>query len=426
MKTTLIAIISMGLISPMAFADGATEGYRSKAYSKFSAIKDQIDTNTANIESLTTQVQNLPTGGGTGTTPSNDAQVQSNTSAITNLTGQVQTNTGNISGNAAQIQGNTGNINSVSAEAQANTALNAAQATQIQANSASNAAQATQIQANSASNAAQDTQIQANTAAVNAATTTTQTLQGNVDALTTQVGTMQSDVNVQGTQVQSNTDGIASNTARISALESGSGTGGGTTLPPPEPAPTIDFTLYIPNATTKDFQLYANAACTTVTHDITRVDNANDSDITITETLTNGVQNCTVYNHTYKLTVDSFSVASYNDSLVNQTIVYEAPGVLLNSSMEVGKTFGFAQAGASNPMAATMQKNTILAIEPSVTVLAGTFANCLKIQSTITSSFIIPNTEQVSWHCEGIGEVKRMYMDKSANEMRTMVLRTFN
>jgi len=413
MKITIIAIIIMGLFSPMAFADDSKKGVK-KLKKQVERNTKQINTNTTNIDSLATKVNNLPTGGGgTGTDP----QVQVNTTAISNLNTQVQTNTGNISSNAAQIQGNTATITGVSAEAQANTA--------------SNAAQTAQIQANAASNAAQDTQIQTNTAAVNSVTTSSLVMQGSVDSLTSQVGTIQSDLNVQGTQVQSNSDGVAGNTARIVALENGTG-GGGTTPPPeppPEPAPTIDFTLYIPNASTKDFQFTNSGSCNTVNQTITRVDDAAGSDITIIEAPTGLIGDCPYTDTRYRLTTSSFSIMAY--SFINPVVApisftYNAPGgTILNDSMGVGKTFGFALSSVENPLSAIIQKSTILSIEPSMTVLAGTFSNCLKIQTSSVSGITTPgNIEQVSWLCEGIGEVKRMRIGLN-NSMGTMELRSF-
>ncbi len=431
MKTAMIAIVIMGLSSPLALADDSKKDYKSKAYGKIKMIKNQIDANTANIQSLTTRVDNLPVGGGgtTPTPPGADPQVQVNTTAISNLNTQVQTNTNNISSNAAQIQGNTGNINGVSAEAQANTALNAMQTTQIQANAAANAAQDTLIQNNTTTNAAQTTLIQTNATAVTDLTTNSQAMQGNVDSLTGQVGTIQSDLNVQGTQVQANTDNVANNTARITALESGGGGGG--TPPPPPPAeppatPAIDFTRYIPNAATKDFRFINNGACNTVNQTITRVDDATGSDITISETPTGLLGDCTTVNSGYRLTATHFSIMSYMDTRSNINFTYPAPGGnMLNSSMEVGKTFGFALSTTNSQMSATIQKNTILSIEPSVTVLAGTFTNCLKMLNMSSSSITFtPKVEQVSWLCEGIGEVKRLSVG-SLNEMSVMELRSF-
>jgi len=410
MKTTIIAIIIMGLFSPMAFADDSEKGEK-KLKKQIKRNTKQINTNTTNIDSLATKVNNLPTsGGGTGTDP----QVQVNTTAISNLNTQVQTNTGNISNNAAQIQGNTANITGVSAEAQANTA--------------SNAAQTAQIQANAASNAAQDTQIQSNTAAVNSVTTSSLIMQGSVDSLSTQVGTIQSDLNVQGTQVQTNSDSVAGNTARIVALENGTGGGGGT-IPPPEPAPGIDFTLYIPNASTKDFRFLNNGACNTVNQTITRVDDATGSDITINEAPTGLIGDCPFTDTRYRLTASSFSIVAYsyiNPVVAPRNFTYNAPGgTILNSSMQVGNTFGFALDTVENPLSATIQKSTILSIEPSMTVLAGTFSNCLVMQTTSSSSITTPvNIEQVSWLCEGIGEIRRMRVGLN-NVMNVMELRSF-
>lgn len=431
MKTPIIAIIIMGLASPMlAFADDSKKSYK-KAFKSIKKYSAQIDANTANIQTLQTRVDSLPSGGGGGgggTTP--DPQVQTNTTAISNLNTQVQTNTGNISNNAAQIQGNTGNINSASAEAQANTALNATQAAQIQANANRDAAQDTQIQANTATNATQDPLIQTNTTSVNNLTTTSQAIQANVDTLTNQVSTIQSDLNVQGTQVQANSDGITDNAIRITALESG---GGGTTPPPPtEPppaTPAIDFTLYIPNAATKDFRALNNGACDTVNQTITRVDDAAGSDITINEAPTGLLGDCPFTDTSYRLTASSFSIISY--SFVNQVTTpisfnYNAPGgTILNDSMEVGRTFGFAIDTVESPLSATIQKNTILSIIPSMTVLAGTFSNCLQMsissRSSITSQPVI---EEVSWLCEGIGEVRRLSAGFN-NSMSVMELRSF-
>jgi predicted nucleic acid-binding Zn-ribbon protein len=407
MRAQLILTTTLALISSTALADGYNWS-RSNIYSAVkankSAIEDldsRVQTNTNDIQSLQTQIQNLPSGGGTGTS---DPQVQTNTTAISDLntrvqtntnsigslTSQVQANTTAISNNTAQIQGNTSNINAVSAEAQVNTATNASQATQLQTN----------------------------TSSIGVLQTDVQSLQGTVDGLSSGLGTAQSDLINLTAQVQTNSNDIANNSARLDALETG-GTGGGGTTPSPS---VIDFTPYVTTMTTKDFQIINGGACTTALQQISRTDTANGADITVSETLTSGTRDCSTYEYGYKLDANSLSMVSFTNLTLGQSYTFDQPGELLTSTMEPGKSFGFAVLATTNLALATIQKNTLLGIE-SVTVPFGTFDNCLKMHSQITSS-MMNDVEQISWICgNGVGEVRRIYMDKAIGQTRTYVLR---
>jgi len=471
--TTIITILSLSLFSPLAFADDKRD-IKSKVFSKINKLKKQVKTNTYDIQALSGQIQNLPGGttpsndaqvqsnttaisnlatqvqtntntinsgtGGTPTAPSNDAQVQSNTTAISNLNSQVQSNSGsianlngqvqdnsnNISGNRTQIQGNTGNINRVSAEAQANTATNNAQTSQIQGNSDTNTAQGTLIEANRAKNLAQDTLIQGNTNAIDGLTADAQALQDSIDGLTTQVGTVQAEVNATTTQSQTNSASIVSNIDRISALENGTTAGsGGSTPNDPTPA-AISFLQYVPDVGTREFleSTSVNVACKIIRHNITRVDNPTDSNIHITETYTNGSVNCTVIDTDYTLTTTAFSVTGYNDDITNANVTYNAPGEIFTNTMHVGGTLGYAVSDLRSTAQITLQSNTVLAIE-SVSVPAGSFTSCLKIRTTLKSNIVTPNYEGVAWHCPGIGEVKRVYFDTGINSYITRELTSF-
>jgi hypothetical protein len=87
---------------------------------------------------------------------------------------------------------------------------------------------------------------------------------------------------------------------------------------------------------------------------------------------------------------------------------YTTPLVRMTSAMRVGSTWG----GASDvvvsipgtPVSQVTERSTLLGVE-DVTVPAGTFTGCLRIQverwSVAVNSF-----SQVSWHCPGTGLVK--------------------
>jgi predicted nucleic acid-binding Zn-ribbon protein len=407
MRPQLILTTALALISSTALADGYNWS-RSNIYSAVkanqSAIEDldsRVQTNTNDIQSIQTQIQNLPTGGTgtsdpqtqTNTTAINDlnTRVQTNTNSIGSLTSQVQANTSAISNNTAQIQGNTSNINAVSAEAQANTATNAGQATQLQTN----------------------------TGAIGVLQTDVQSLQVTVDSLSSGQGTTQSDLINLTAQVQTNSNEIANNSARLDALETGGTGGGGGTTPTPS---VIDFTPYVTTMTTKDFQIINGGACTTALQQISRTDTATGADIMVSETLTSGTRDCSTYEFGYKLNVNSFSMVSFTNLTLGQSYTFDQPGELLTSTMEPGKSFGFAVLATNNLALATIQKNTLLGVE-SVTVPFGTFDNCLKMHSQITSS-MMNDVEQISWICgNGVGEVRRIYMDKALGQTRTYVLR---
>lgn len=406
MRKQLILITALSLVSAYAFADDNDNNWKyTKVYSKISENESAIDdldsrvqTNTNGIQSLQTQIQNLPTGGGTGSSASDpqtqvnttaignlDTRVQANTNSIGSLTTQVQSNTTAIGNNSAQIQGNTANINGVSAEAQANTATNASQATQIQAN----------------------------TADIGGLTT----LQGSVDGLSTQVGTIQSDAVNLSAQVQTNSNDIANNSARLDTLEA-AGTGGGT--PAPTPA-GIDFTPYVTTMTSKEFTIINGGACTIARQQISRTDTASGADIVVDEVLTSGARDCTTYRYGYVMTADAFSQTSYTNLTLGQSYTFEQAGEQLTSTMETGKSFGFATLAASNRALAIIQKNTLLGIESIVIPNMGQYDNCLKMHSQITTT-MMNDVEQISWICPGVGEVQRIVMDKGISQTRTYIL----
>jgi hypothetical protein len=379
----LIMITTMTLLSSVAFADDDdkdTNWQRSTIYSAIatnttsiqnneSAIDDldsRIQTNTNNIQSLHTQLQNLPTGGGTGTA---DPQTQVNTTAISDLNTRVQTNTNTLGGLTTQVQSNT-----------------------------------TAISNNTV-------QIQANTDSIGGMQTSQQNLQFTVDNLITDLGATQTDLINLSTQVQTNS-------SRLDVLENDTTGGGGPTSSPT----TIDFTPYVTTFATKDFQIINGGACTTALQQIARTDTATGADITITETLTSGTRDCSTFVFGYTLTAETFATVSFTNLTLGQSYTFDQPGELLTSSMEPGKAFGFAVLATNNQALATIQKNTLLGIE-SVTVPFGTFDNCLKMHSQITSS-MMNDVEQISWICgNGVGEVRRIYMDRAIGQTRTYVLR---
>ena len=447
MNKIIITALTLSLTSTFAQASSSNRNH-SRVFGKIQELKTQVDANTASIQSLSDIVANLPTGGGSGggTVPAGlVAQVQSNTDAINALSTQVQSHSSTLANHAAQIQANTSNINGMSAQVQGNTTTNNAQAAQIQANSDKNAAQDTSIQANTNKNTAQDASIQANTDKNSAQDTSIQantnknaaqdaSIQANTDKnsaqdtsiqanssavnnASAQIATLQSDLNATNTQVQTNSSNIASNTNRILALESNTGGGGSTPPPPTGTTPTtIDFVPYVPPVGIKEFQetSSAAAACSIIRHEISRIDNANDSDIHITETYTNGFINCSIIDKDYKLTATALSVTTYKDHLKTNTITYDNPGHVLNDQMEVGKTFGYAASNIANLSQIDLQTSTVLGIE-NVSVPAGSFTNCLKLYTKVKSNMVIPNYEGVSWHCPNVGEVKRVYHDRNAN-----------
>jgi len=408
MRKQLTILIMLSLTSAYATADDNNWKY-SKVYSKISANESAIDdldsrvqTNTNGIQSLQTQIQNLPTGGGTGTSTPDpqtqvnttaignlDTQVQANTNSVGGLTTQVQSNTTAIGNNSAQIQGNTANINGVSAEVQANTATNASQATQIQAN----------------------------TTDIGGLNANVQTLQGTVGGLSADVGAVQSDATNLSAQVQTNSNGISSNSTRLDTLEAAS-TGGGT----PTPGPTaIDFTPYVTTMTTKEFTIINGGACTIARQQISRTDTATGADIIVDEVLTSGTRDCTTYRYGYVMTADAFSQTSYTNLTLGQSYTFEQAGEQLTSTMETGKSFGFATLAASNRALAIIQKNTLLGIESIIIPNLGQYDNCLKMHSQLTST-MMNDVEQISWVCPGVGEVQRIVMDKGISQTRTYIL----
>lgn len=398
MRLSAFLLITTGLMTGTAYADSGyykTSIYK-KVYENASNIQqnasdiDNLDsrvtTNTNSIQDLATQIQNLPTGGGTGGT-NNDAQVQANTTAINSLTTQVQTNTTNIGANTVLIQSNSSTIGSLSP------------------------------------------QVQANTAAINSLTVDLNALQASLTALTTEVNTVKADltgtqnsVNSLTTQVQSNTAAIVSNTSRIDALEASSGGstgGGGGTLPLPDI--TIDFTGYVPTVTTKEFAVSNGGACSILRQDVSKTATATGTNVGITETLTSaGGVDCSSYQYNFVQTTTNLSLVGFSNLSTGVNANLDSPGVVMTNSMSFGKVFGYASTNTLNPTQAVIQTSTMIGVEP-VTVPFGSYSNCVKLHSRISSS-VIPSAEQVSWHCLGVGEVKRIIMDTSSNSMNVYTL----
>jgi len=402
MRKQLILITTISLFSAHAIADDddKTNWSRYSIFSKITEAKaaietnaseiddldSRVQTNTNGIQSLQTQIDNLPSGGGTGTnTP--DPQTQVNTTAIGELDTRVQTNTNGLGALTTQVQSNTTAIGNNSALIQGNTAARAALASQIQANSDN----------------------------IGVLTTDLQTLQGTVTGQGTQIGTVETDLNNLSAQVQTNANDISANSARLDTLEA-AGSGGGTPIPSPTPT-VIDFNPYIPIVATKEFQIINGGACTISQQQIARTDTATGADITITETLTSGTRVCTDYSYGYVLTADALSQTSYANITLGQSYVFDQAGEILTSTMQPGSSFGFAALATSNLTLAIIQKNTLLGVE-SVSVPFGNYDNCLKMHTQITS-VMMNDIEQVSWICQGVGEVKKIVMDKGINQTRT-------
>lgn len=308
-------------------------------------------------------------------------KIEQNASAIDDLDSRVQTNTNSIQSLEEQVKnlptggGGTGGTDP-------------------------------QVQANTTAINNLDTQVQTNTSAIATNSSSIQNNTTNQNSLANQVSSVQAELGTVNTQVQTNTSDIVSNTSRIVALENSG-------ITPPE---VIDFSLYVTTMITKQFQMTNGGACNIVRQDISRTDTATGTNIDIVETLTNGIQNCTIYNYGYVKTATSFDLVSYSNTTLGSNAIFDRPGTVLNSGMGIGKSFGFAITNTTNQIQSVIQKNTLLAIE-SVTVPFGTYDNCLKIHSQLTSN-IMANVEQVSWVCQGVGEVKRIFMDRGINIMR--------
>ncbi len=314
-------------------------------------------------------------------------QVNQNSEKITNLSEQVQQISNNTGGDTTtggmqqQVQTNTSNINNL------NTTVNNL---------------STQVQSNNTGISNLNSQLQTATTTLNAQSVQ---IQNNSNSNTN-----------QDSQLLTNITNIFNNSNRITNLENASN-GGGTTVP------TIDFLSYIPAAGTKEFQEISNSSssCTIVRHYITRTDNAVDSDIHVKESVTNGLYDCATYDFDYKLTAMSLSLVTYKDHSISAAINFDSPGEVLKVSMEEGRSFGFASTNINNAAQVAMQKSTILGVE-SVNVPAGAYTNCLKIETKLKSNFMMPNFERVSWHCPGVGEVKRVYYDADADNYISRLL----
>lgn len=310
------------------------------------------------------------------------------------------------------IEKNTGDINLLTGQVTQNTADIQELTTQIQNIPTGTLTLGAQVQANTDAITSANAQILSNTGAITSLNIDVQSLSTNLTTTTAQVTTNTNDISTLSNAVAVNNSLINNNAAKITLLENSGGGGTGAT--------TYNHSIYTTRSGTKEYQLSGGTGtCNLVRQSITSNAATGGTQIIINETLTDGVQDCSVTTYEYLANNTGLFLVSQTDQ-ANNTISFDAAGEILTAAMEIGKSFGFAIVSTTNPGVGLIRKNTLLDVV-DITLPIGTFSNCLKMHSQIASS-LSGNVDQVSWWCGGLGEVKRTYFDQASGQLVVMEL----
>ena len=142
---------------------------------------------------------------------------------------------------------------------------------------------------------------------------------------------------------------------------------------------------------------------------------------------------CRNWTFNYELTTAAKKLVSKdNNNILDGTVVstdlLSKPFTVAKSSMVEGNSFGGAT-GLTNavlyPGQISVFVNTVT-VEgiQDVTVPAGTFTGCLKIH-TVRNSVVLGNFNRYSWHCPGIGEVKRTLINPATFQSQFWKLESY-
>lgn len=219
-------------------------------------------------------------------------------------------------------------------------------------------------------------------------------------------------INANSSAISGNTTDISTNTTAITTL---SDKVSGMSAPV-----TYDYKNYSGQVISKTFQLQGDfGSCNeTETRTYTRTVVGDATNLAVNRTRTSAGNMCHDMTFNYVLTSESKKLVSKdnNDMAGNvvSTYLLSAPFTVAKSSMVEGKSFGGAT-GLRNDVAypgllgGFVNTVTVEGLQ-DVTVPAGTFTGCLKIH-TVRHSNGIGAFDRYSWHCPGIGEVKRNQVD---------------
>jgi len=331
----------------------------------------------------------------------NNARVTTNSTNITNATNGISANTASAATNASGVASNAANISTNSSTAVINAAGVASNASNIGTQGSSIATNAANISSNTASSSTNAGNISSNTGSIS---------NNAADISTNAAGIAANSLGIAGntTGVSNNTSNIATNTAAIAAI----------------PSVTIyDYRDYLSTASSKTFALTTSATCgDTETRSYVRTANGADTDIAMTRQRFNGGTLCNynVFNYTHTSTERLLKSRDQYDtgggvlgSLTNFHRI-EDPIAVRSSSMAKGQSFTDASkvfitpAGGSETFNGVHINSAYAAATETVTVPLGTYNNCLKFHEQRNSATFGNELMRTSWHCPGVGMVKRI------------------
>ena len=240
-----------------------------------------------------------------------------------------------------------------------------------------------------------------------------------VDNLEQVTSSLESAVNSNSAAISTNTQNISENTSAINTVAAQVAA-----IPVPV---SYDYKNFSNQASSKTFLLqgYFSTCNEAETWTPTRTIVGDVTHLEVNITRTKGGSVCRNWTFNYELTSDAKKLVSRdNNDLAGTTLstdLLSKPFTVAKSSMVEGKSFGGAT-GLTNavqyPGQISVFANTVTVEgNQEVSVPAGTFTGCLKIH-TVRNSGDLGNFNRYSWHCPGLGEVKRIQIDPANLQAR--------
>lgn len=243
----------------------------------------------------------------------------------------------------------------------------------------------------------------------------------DVDELQTTAEALDSAVNANSAAISVNGAAISANTAAINAVAAQVAT-----IPIHV---TYDYKNYTTTASSKTFSLQIpiplGSCGDTETRTFTRVVNGDVTNLKVNRIRTVAGSICQNKSFNYVLTPTTRKLVSKeNNSFggnLKSTDILGKPFTVATSTMVEGKSFGGAT-GIKNqpvggvPVLISAFVNTVTVEgDQTVKVPAGTFTGCIKVH-IVRNSAVFGNFNRYSWHCPGLGEVKRTQINPTTLE----------
>jgi len=228
----------------------------------------------------------------------------------------------------------------------------------------------------------------------------------DVDELQITSETLVGAVDDQSIAINANTNAVNAVAAQIAAL----------------PLPAIyDYKDFSANVSSKTFSTtFASGCGDTEVRTLTRTVNGDTTNLKVNRTRSSAGRLCHNKSFNYVLTPEARKLVSRENNDLGgnllSTDILGKPFTVRKSAMVEGKAFGGAtgikrqSVGGTPVLISVFVNTTTVERVQDVTVPAGTFTDCLKIHTTRNSG-VIGRFERYSWHCAGLGEVKRTQVD---------------